>query len=156
MACHRAARSANYREGLAAPGAGEARRCVPLRIQDPSWPPKAATRLHNTVNGSLRGRPSSVTSGLADAIPRTIRHMSAIALVLRLLVVVDQSYVGFIHQCGGLKTVFRPIPPQVMVRKPAQLRIRSASSHRARSVVPLAPGAEHLADVISHRAFRLL
>ena len=155
MACHRAARSADDPEGLAAPGVGEARRCVPLRIQDPRWP-KAATRLHNIVNGSVGGRPSSVTSGLADAIPLTIRHMSAIALVLRLLVVVDQSYVGFIHQCGGLKTVFRPIPPQVMVRKPAQLRIRSASSHRARSVVPLAPGAEHLADVISHRAFRLL
>ena len=37
--------------------------------------------------------------------------------------VVDKSYVGFIHQRGCLETVIRPLTPHVTVRKPAELRV---------------------------------
>ena len=69
--------------------------------------------------------------------------------------VVDQAYVGFIHQRSCLKTVVGPLTPHVTVRKPPELRVDDRRQVVERPFVALAPGAEHLADVVSHPAFRV-
>jgi len=57
--------------------------------------------------------------------------------------VVDQAYVGFIHERSCLKTAVEPLPRNVAVRKPAELRVdvgvkpwsaRSSPSLQARSI----------------------
>src|SRR4030095_1410755 len=67
--------------------------------------------------------------------------------------VVDESYVGFIHQRGCLAAVIRPLTPHLTVRKPAELRVHDRRQAVERPFVAVAPRAEHLADVVSHAAF---
>src|SRR6266513_5445453 len=80
----------------------------------------------------LRGRRDKV----APALPDRLR-------------IIDQSQVGFVENGSGLQGVAGALPAHVMVGDPVQFGLHQWEQLLQRSLIPAAPVAEQLSDLLS-------